>query len=250
MEITTYLTALEREGGALATAAESAGPDAAVPTCPGWQIRDLVRHVGGVQRWATTIVGEGRAEPPVAPLEKLAGGWPADDDLVAWFRRGYTTLVRALSRSDRALRCWSFLPAPSPLAFWARRQAHETGMHRVDAQGAAGSITPFEPEIAADGIDELLLGFGTRRYSFPDGARRLEVHAPDVARRWHMTLGPESVTVHDTTNGWTSDCAVQASASDVFMLLWNRIPYEGLELSGDPAVLDAWRTTVRIRWRE
>ncbi|MER6443505.1 hypothetical protein ABT275_45720 [Streptomyces sp. NPDC001185] len=36
--------------------------------------------------------------------------------------------------------CWTFNPArvPSPLAFWTRRQAHETAVHRYDAEAATG----------------------------------------------------------------------------------------------------------------
>ena len=53
----------------------------------------------------------------------------------------------------------TFLPAPSPLAMWARRQAHETSIHRCYAESATGATTGFDPTFAADGIDELLYGF-------------------------------------------------------------------------------------------
>jgi hypothetical protein len=49
---------------------------------------------------------------------------------------------------------------------WARRQAHEAAVHRVDAQRAAGAARPggVDAGFAADGLDELLLGlFGRRR---------------------------------------------------------------------------------------
>ena len=36
------------------------------------------------------------------------------------------------------LDCFTFLPAESARHFWARRQAHETAIHRVDAENAAG----------------------------------------------------------------------------------------------------------------
>jgi hypothetical protein len=65
-----------------------------------------------------------------------------------------------------------------------------------------------------------------------------------------MTLGPETVTLHDRPDGWTSDCAVEAPASDLFMLLWNRIPHDALDVRGDRSVLDAWRATVRVRWTD
>ncbi|MFJ7770051.1 maleylpyruvate isomerase N-terminal domain-containing protein [Streptomyces sp. NPDC097107] len=63
METATFVEILDREGVLLASAAEAAGVDAKVPTCPGWQVRDLLRHTGMVHRWAAEIVAEGHAGP-------------------------------------------------------------------------------------------------------------------------------------------------------------------------------------------
>ncbi len=58
--------------------------------------------------------------------------------------------------------------APAPREFWARRQAHETTIHMVDAQSALLGRVPSTDEagissaFAADGLDELLRGFFTR----------------------------------------------------------------------------------------
>src|SRR5215475_12383653 len=130
--------AIERDGELMAVAADRAGPDAAVPSCPGWRVRDLLRHQGYVHRWATSYIAEQHAErvPRLSEPELLAAG-PADGELLDWFRAGYQTLTQTLRTADPGLQCWSFLPAPSPLAFWARRQAHETAIHRADAEQAA-----------------------------------------------------------------------------------------------------------------
>ena len=40
----------------LAESAAAAGPDAAVPTTPGWTITDLVEHVGLTQHWVAEII--------------------------------------------------------------------------------------------------------------------------------------------------------------------------------------------------
>src|SRR5258706_12045265 len=116
----------------MADAAERNGLDAAVPTCPDWTVRDLVRHTGGVHRWAAAHVAGARVEP-IATMEEVVGDWPADEELVTWFRDGHTALVETLLAADPTLDCYTFLPAPSPVAFWARRQAHETAIHRADA---------------------------------------------------------------------------------------------------------------------
>ena len=75
----------------------------------------------------------------------------------------------------------TFLPAPSPLAMWARRQAHETAIHRYDAQHATGTSAGFDPAFASDGIDELVSGFAPRADQFPTkSSRTMVVHAEDT----------------------------------------------------------------------
>jgi len=56
VEVSEHLDAFGAEGLALASAARDAGPEALVPTCPGWRVRDLIRHTGMVHRWATGMV--------------------------------------------------------------------------------------------------------------------------------------------------------------------------------------------------
>src|SRR5215467_6851501 len=129
MEIAKHIAAVASEGKLLAAAAAAAGPDAPVPSCPEWVVRDLVRHQGGVHRWAAGIVGTPRTEPWDVELDEVVGTWPDDADLLAWFDAGLDSLANVLTQADPDLTCWSFLPAPSPLAMWARRQAHETSVH-------------------------------------------------------------------------------------------------------------------------
>src|SRR3954468_16836246 len=143
MEVEALIGAIRNGGDLMAAAADTAGPDAAIPTCPEWCMRDLVRHQGEVHRWATVIVRDELSNPEVERPPS-----PGDDALVPWFRQGCEALVDVLERADPSVECFAFLPAPSPLAFWARRQAHETGIHRVDAEGAVGTITPFATDVA------------------------------------------------------------------------------------------------------
>src|SRR5207253_4063893 len=65
------------------------------------------------------------------PFKELIHKWPADAALLAWFRDGHAALVGTLESAPPDLKCFTFLPAPSALAFWARRQAHETGIHQI-----------------------------------------------------------------------------------------------------------------------
>ncbi len=249
MEIKRHIAALRREGSLLAAVAERTGFAAPVPSCPDWRMRDLVRHIGGVHRWAAASVAGRLTVPPDGATESaFFDSAPADSGLIEWFRAGHAALVHVLESAPPDLACWSFLPAPSPLAFWARRQAHETGIHRADMECVTGSITPFPPDFAADGVDELLLGFASR----PGGRLRAELprtiglQAVDVERDWLVGIRPEGVEV--TLEAAAADCAVRATASDLHLLLWNRRTYHGLEVRGDTALLDLWREMVRIRW--
>jgi uncharacterized protein (TIGR03083 family) len=250
MEIDEHLARLRSDGELLARAIEAAGPDANVPMCPEWKVRDLVHHVGGIHRWATGYVKDRRAERVDARLADVVGAWPDDRQLVAWFRDGHARLVETLETADPAVECWSFLPAPSPLAFWARRQAHETAIHRVDAESALGSPTPFDAPFASDGIDEMLFGFAARpRRDIPTTSEQtMALRATDAGRSWLVRIGPDRVESSD--GGGEADFDISAPASDLYTLLWNRRGVDGLAVAGDRKVLALWQETIRIRWVE
>lgn len=83
MDTIRLIDALREEGNRLADTADGLPPEAAVPTCPGWTVRDLLRHLGGIHRWAGTHVREaGPALVAVDDLVDLFGGWPEDEALV------------------------------------------------------------------------------------------------------------------------------------------------------------------------
>jgi len=244
MDTSDYIAALRAQGELLVDAASGMDMGTPVHTCPGWCMRDLVRHIGTVQRWAALHVRDHlleRASGSKLPAENLT-----DDDLIAWFRKGYLELVRVLEAADPGLVCWTFLPAPSPRIFWARRQAIEVTVHRVDAESVRGAVTPLPADLAIDGIDELLLGFLPRRdLVLPlDTPRSLQLCAVDMDRSWLVVLEPNHAWIRDVQT--PADCVVRAGASDLFLLLWNRRAATGLEVIGDAALLDAWRVGVRI----
>lgn len=259
VEITEHVCALDQDGRLLATAAERAGLRAPVPSCPGWQVRDLLRHTGHVHRWATRFVAEGLQEAVPEPTEAeiLAGG-PADSELVGWFRTGHAGLVLALTDAAPDLVCWTFLPAPSPRAFWARRQAHETAIHRVDAELAAnGAVTPVGAELASDGVDELIMGFfgrDGRKLSAEQragGRKPVLIRATDTGGEWLLELtedGTLAATVR--RGGGAADCTLTGPAAGLYLLLWNRAEpaAAGVAVTGDEAVLRSWREGMRVTW--
>lgn len=244
MEIQDHVVELERQGRALASAAERAGPDAVVPPCPGWAVRDLLAHTAGVHEWAASFV---RADPDADPDHDLPPAAP-DEDLVARYRAAHADLVAALRAAPPDLVTWTFLRAPSPLAFWARRQAHEAAIHRSDAEAAAGSTVTYDSTFAADGIDEVLRGFFARpgRRLRSEVPRTLLVAPDDRPERWLSTIGPEGCRTELLTGDAPADCSLRAPASELYLLLWNRPSTRRVE--GDHAVLDLWRERAQIRW--
>lgn len=250
MEVAEHVAALRNDGALMAAAIEAAGASAPIPTCPEWTMRDLVLHQGEVHRWATAHV-TGNAGEPGADEADFVGPLPDDRDLVAWFEVGHAGLVDALTNAPADLECWTFLAAPSPLAFWARRQCHETGIHRADAQSASMAIAPFDPAVAADGIDELLTGFVTRPKSKlrSDIPRSLGVAATDTGDRWRVRVSDHVETERGAGGApGDADCMIQGTASDLFLFLWNRTARTTIEAEGDVGLLDVWRNLVRIRW--
>jgi uncharacterized protein (TIGR03083 family) len=246
VETAEHIAALRNDGELFASAIGAVAPDAAIPTCPEWVMRDLVVHQGTVHRWATTNI----AHPSTEPADPAAAVGPAPDDagLLDWFLDGHQVLVDALENADPDVVCWTFIAVPSPLGFWARRQCHETGVHRADAESAAGRISPFPPSVAADGIDELLCAFITR----PGGRLKSETpvtllaRATDTGDDWLVRVSHDGVVTE--RSGGTADCSVSGPASVLHLFLWNRTGTDALAVEGDRSVLDLWRGSVTIRW--
>ncbi len=251
MDIDQHIAALDRDGTLLADTAQRAGLAAAVPPCPPWRVRDLLRHIRYVHWWAAAHVREAHSQVLPGPSEAalLAAG-PPDGGLLDAYRAGHRALVQALRSADPATACATFLPAPSPLAFWARRQAHETAIHRADAELAAGAATPFDPQFAADGIDELVTGFAPREKltGQDDPTQTLQLRAADTQDAWHVVMGPGGVQAH--RGDGQADTVISGPAAGLYLLLWNRqdAATAGVSVSGNADVLRLWRDCVQVRW--
>lgn len=258
METAEFVEFVDQEGRSLAAAAKAAGVDAEVPTCPEWRVRDLLRHTGAVHRWAASFIAEGHTSPrPLGDHPELDG-----PELLTWYRDSHRLLVDTLAGASADTAAWTFhpAPAPSPLFFWARRQAHETAVHRYDAESALGGTPgPVTPGFAADGIDELLRGFHARSRSQvrTEAPRVLRVRVLDAAPGavvgtapatdpdavWTVRLSPEPpVTTRDEAGD--ADCELGGTAEQLYLALWNRrtVPY----VTGDASLAALWREKSAI----
>ncbi|MFJ3705735.1 MULTISPECIES: maleylpyruvate isomerase family mycothiol-dependent enzyme [unclassified Streptomyces] len=247
MEIPEHMDVLAAEGLALASAAREAGTDALVPTCPDWRVRDLLRHTGMVHRWVTGMVVEESSTCHEAADEPTLDG----EALFERFAEGHRLLVEALRAAPAGLECWTVFPARSPLAFWARRQAHETAIHRVDAESARGGTrTRIAAAHAEDGIDELLAGFHARDRSRvrTDSPRTLRIRAVDTDAVWTVRLsaGPPLTVRGATGLDSSADCTLSGTAEQLYLALWNRLPLSSVDLEGDRSVARLWEENSAV----
>ncbi len=260
MDIARHISALQREARSFADAARRSDLHAPISTCPGWDMRDLVRHLAEIHLWAAAQVANRADKMWVDDLSELSAYWPdlavfwpSDDDLIDWYLETNANLVRELNSAPTDVECRTFLPAPSPLAMWARRQAHETAVHRYDAEHAAHSTTIFDPPFAADGIDEILVGFAPRGSRAPRTSTfaigspgTMAVHANDTEDRWHVTMTPHGITT--TRVEAPADVTLIGPASDLYLAVWNRGDDSTIQVIGDRDLLSTWHHGHRIRW--
>jgi uncharacterized protein (TIGR03083 family) len=248
-----HLAALESSGTRLAELAVEAGMDAPVPTCPTWEVDALVAHQAMVHRWATAHV-RGDDLDSVPDQTEIR---TTVDDLVGYYRQGHAALLDAFGAAEPDLTAMTFLnDCPAPREFWARRQAHETTIHMVDALAARCGTLPTAAEagipkpLAVDGIDELLRGFLTRgRSKLYDGDEyAIAVTPTDTEQNW-VVIVAERLTVEPDGAAAAGDAAaatITGTAAQLYLTLWNR--GDEAHGTGQPDVLDRWRVAHRVRW--
>jgi uncharacterized protein (TIGR03083 family) len=243
-----WLAALRADGAAFLDAVSEAGVLARrVPSCPDWSVGDLTRHLGGFFhriRMQAGSAGADEAWPPLAVPEEA----PAADDVavVTWFREQLAGAEAHLESLDPDHPTWNWAPRPRVAGFWQRRAAHETAVHRWDAQVATRLPEPIESKLAGDTIAEALDTF------LPAGRRRIDpavhglVHlsATDIGAQWFVRLRGSGVSLLDTDTLLDPEthparASASGSASDLALALWGRVPFDVLELAGDAELLNA-----------
>jgi hypothetical protein len=230
------VTAVRREGEGIHTAG-GLGLDAQIPTLD-WDVAGLLHHISNVYAFATCVVSTRATERPERP------GLP-DGDPLEVFAQALEELIAALKDCDAETPVWNWADSePDLAAFWARRMAHESSVHRFDAQTAHGVVQPIDAELAGDGLDELVDVVVPRVYkrdaisgpsgtmaldSSDDGTWCLELQAGGVHRL--DVLRDPVVTVRGTT-------------SALLLATYSRVPWTSLDTEGDTDVLAAWSTAM------
>jgi len=254
MQLSTdrLLTEVEASTVKLAGIISDCDPGLPVPTCPDWTLRQLAAHLGRVHRWAAEIVSSRSAEG--IPMKAVPDGVPPADrsGQADWLLAGARRVTDAI-RAAGTEPVWTF-GSLGPATFWARRQAHETMVHRADAELAVGRDVVLDPGLAADAIDEWLTIMAGPRYGRPDARSAalpvgavLHVHA--TATDDEGTGSGEWLITHEAAAGIVvrpghggADVAVSGPPGRLLLMLVRRLPADdaALMVSGDPALLARW----------
>jgi uncharacterized protein (TIGR03083 family) len=247
-----WLAALRTDGPAMRAAFEEAttgeaGLAAAVPSCPDWTVLDLVHHVASVYRRIRSHVSRGvtsRPEPPPPPDELPTGA-----AAIQWWTDEYESLASLLETLEPQLPAWNWAPQAKQAGFWQRRMAHETAIHRWDAQMAIGQVEPIETRLAVDGVAEVLdtwLPAGRRRGP-TDRTGVVKLAVTDAEQEWFVRLRGEGVALLDTATWLDHDdhqtrVLARGTASDLVLALFGRVLFDVLEVAGDATLLQPLRT--------
>ena len=231
MQREDHIDAIRRHGKRLADAADGR-LELPVPSCRGWDVAELVWHVGAVHAFWSGI-----ASGTMVDLENYAAPErPAADGLVAWFRAGVAEIADTLGALDPATPAYTWSSNRS--AGWIqRRMGQETAVHGWDAVRAAGRDEPVDAGLAVDGIDEFLDDVLPGRAEHLEGpAHSVHLHATDAEGEWLVEVGDGGYRLERSpTRG---DAAVKAPASDLLLLLWRRRSPDDVDVHGDRAELD------------
>ncbi|QNE17738.1 maleylpyruvate isomerase family mycothiol-dependent enzyme [Kribbella qitaiheensis] len=233
-----YLSCLRADSERFAEVARL-GLAADVPACPGWTVEDVVRHLATVYLHKVEILRLGALPDP----------WPpefGDRDLLDLYDEARASVVTALEQAGTDLTTWTFSPYDSTSAFWYRRMALETAVHRVDIEQAHGVPTPIDSELAVDGIDEILtLMLGGPWWAEGDTKYPVDatIRITTEGRSWTIRLDATSATVTPGSDG-DVDAEVFGDPNEIYLWLWGRGKLNLTQAAGDDQAVEAFRSRM------
>ncbi|MDH6546661.1 maleylpyruvate isomerase family mycothiol-dependent enzyme [Streptomyces sp. SAI-041] len=253
-----YCDAIVAQTDLLARHVKGADSTAMVPTCPGWNLGRLLRHVGGDHRWAEDIVRT-RATAPVddGMVNDPAAYAHLDDTALGdWLVDGATKLAGTLRAAGPDVPVWT--PADERLVrqtamFWARRMTYETLLHRADAALVTGADFTVGEALAVDAVEEWL-EFSTVPEAYEPLPGVPELLGPGralgfdagAAGRWLLDLGAERPVWRRGTGAAAVN--VRGPVTDLLLFLYAR-PAPGVGTRGDSELLELWLKRTRF-WLE
>ncbi|WP_024443371.1 maleylpyruvate isomerase family mycothiol-dependent enzyme [Mycobacterium sp. UM_WGJ] len=245
-----YAAALLDETRAFGKLIRAGDPQLPIPTCPEWNLTQLFRHFGRGNRWAAQIITD-RMDGPLDPRDVVDGKPPAEADAaIDWLHDGAQRVLDAVAHSGPDIPAWTFM-GPRPASWWVRRRLHEATVHRADATLALGGDFALSPELAADGIGELLdlipvlIARNDHVMPLADG-QSLHLHATDdglgAAGEWTISRPAGTDAVSWSHEHGKGSVALRGSARDLFLAVMRRIPVGDIDIAifGDATVWQNW----------
>ena len=237
---------------------EGADLTAPVPSCPDWNLGQLLRHLGGGHRWVETIVRT-RATQPLSDEQVRDVSGDTDEDpavLDAWLAEGAAQLADTLRAAGPDAEVWTPVPGETTPVIWARRFTHETVIHRADATLALGTEFTVDTDVALDALDEWM-ELGSLPQIFEVHPEKRELLGPGRTLHFHATdTAPEAAAewVIDLTGEasvWRrahekAAVAVRGPLTDLLLVIYRRRPAHSkdIEVLGDVQLLDFWLERV------
>ncbi len=244
----------ERSAAFRSAVAAAPSLDAQVPTCPEWTLFDLVKHLGGGDRFWAAIVGAGPADGP--PAEAVAARAALEvprerEALLAWLADSTELLLSTLRETGPDAGCWAWwsaLQTPRSSGGVARHRAQESAVHTYDAQLAAGAPQPLPVEVALEGVEEFLFTCVATLSAWPHKPATFDFHATEGCS-WRLTVDGDGarttrIPAPTAATGEDADAAgvsVHGTAGELVVYLYDRIPAASLRVDGDAGLLDLLR---------
>ncbi len=209
--------------------------DLAVPTCAGWTVASLLPHLSfglGICYPIAAMTAPDTAADRVFVDADPSSASLAGSEAVAAFRQNLSNCANALSAMDPDKPCWTYA-GPGTVAFWIRRAAVETMVHRFDAEKALGAeVSGLHLDRAEDAIAETLsfaFELACTKIGAPSSA--LRINATDLPGEYVVGAGnPASTLIGD--------------AHSLSLALWGRHEHVEVAVDGDTQAANEWLTLV------
>jgi len=253
MDASRHLECLAEDYSDLRDAVASVEVSATVPSCPGWTVADLVVHVAQVYLHKAAIMRTGE-EPDPWPPPGLAA-----ESALPLLSRAYGELRAQFRAHEPGEEVPTWFGPDQTVAFWIRRMAQETVIHRIDAELAARlPVTPVPADLAADGADEVLkrmLAYTAQEWPEDfaelegghlagDGGRDAIVLAVGQ-QAWTVLPSPSEIVVEDGTRD-NPRVLIGGPPGAVLRWLWGRAGDDAVRFDGDPAWADYLRRLLAV----
>lgn len=247
-----YCTEIVIQSELLASAIADRDLSVPVPSCPGWTVNQLVRHLGGGQRWAAEVVRTRASSPPSDDHFRDLSGYVDEDpaELASWLVEGSNELADALREAGPDAQMWAPLTVDQPALFFARRFTHETVMHRADGTLPLDIEYTVSTDVGLDTLAEwmelealpIMFEFKPEKRELLAPGRTIHLHATDAPAEWVVDLTGEEIVAREGHE----KCAVamRGSLVDLLLVLYGRRDVSAVDVLGDAELLDYWLKRV------